>query len=282
MDEPRATMCLTVDFDATSLWFMLQSTDAHGISRGDFGAYVGAPRLLHLLERLDIPSTWYLPGHTIDNYWSICEQVRDAGHEIGNHGYLHENFAGLEPDAAGDALRRGNDAIERLTGKSPAGFRATGDFKQWLFPMLVEEGFTYSTSLFGEHHAEWAREPDEVDDKGFITRGSPIDLVELALNVAMTDLRYFEINMAPALPAALVNPRHVEELWRDEFDYMYERTTGAYTVMAVHPQTIGWGGRLLMLERFLTYCRSKPGVRFVTAATLAAEFRAANPSGPRP
>ena len=267
------TMCITVDFDATSFWFMVGSTDAHGISRGDYGAEVGTPRLLDLFERLGIPTTWFIPGHTIDNYRSACERVRDAGHEIGHHGYLHENFVALSRDQARVAIQKGSQAIERLTGSPPSGFRVTGDFKQELYLTLAEAGLTYTSALFGEHYARWARSPDTFGEDGAITRGGPLDLVELPLNVNMTDFRYFEISLSPALPAALVNPRHVEEVWRDEFDYACEHAPAAYTMMALHPQSIGWGGRMLMLERFLRYCQSKPGIRFVDAQTLASEFR---------
>jgi len=89
-----------------------------------------------------------------------------------------------------------------------------------------------------------------------ITRGAPLDLVELPLNPTMQDWRHSEVNTDPPFPATLVNPRQVEEVWRDEFDYMYERTKGAYMILKLHPQTIGYGGRMLMLERFLGYCMS--------------------------
>src|SRR5512142_1458937 len=88
------TVCLTFDFDALSLWINRRQTSPASLSRGEFGA-VAVTRILHLLNTYRIPSTWFIPGHTIETYRSQCEQVVEAGHEIGLHGYLHENVGEL-------------------------------------------------------------------------------------------------------------------------------------------------------------------------------------------
>ena len=84
----------------------------------------------------------------------------------------------------------------------------------------------------------------------------------------------------PTLPAGLRNPRDVEQIWLDEFDYNADRDPGAFTMLMLHPETIGWGGRIAMLERVLTAIRERDA-RFVTAEELADEFRstAAAPYG---
>src|SRR5215207_924898 len=91
MTSPAATVCLTFDFDAISLWigpFAARSPSA--ISRGEFGA-VGVGRILTLLERMAIPATFFITGHTAETYPTIVRDIAAAGHEIGHHGYLHEN-----------------------------------------------------------------------------------------------------------------------------------------------------------------------------------------------
>src|SRR6516162_6218510 len=78
------TVCLTFDFDALSIWINRRQTSPASLSRGEFGA-VAVPRILHLLSTYRIPSTWFIPGHTIETYRSHCEQVVKSGHEIGLH-----------------------------------------------------------------------------------------------------------------------------------------------------------------------------------------------------
>jgi hypothetical protein len=61
------------------------------MSRGEFGAEVGTPRLLELYDRFNVTTSWFTPGHTVDTFPDTCRRIRDAGHEFGNHGYYHEN-----------------------------------------------------------------------------------------------------------------------------------------------------------------------------------------------
>jgi peptidoglycan/xylan/chitin deacetylase (PgdA/CDA1 family) len=282
-DGRHATVCLSVDFDATSSWFMLGTTGARNLSRGEFGPAIGAPRLLELCTRYGVPSTWYVPGHTADNYPEIVERVAAHGHEVANHGYLHEDFSVLSIDDGRAAIQKGNEALERICGRRPRGIRLSGgDFDGALLEVIAEEGFSYDSSLFGEYYAQWCRAKDTLGADGKITLGRRLDLVELPITFATSDVVHFEISIEPPLPARLPNPRHVEQVWRDQFDYMYDRLEGAYFMLMVHPESIGWGSRMLMLERFVEYCLSRPGTRFTTAEAIADEFRRAEAAASEP
>src|SRR5687768_8398198 len=94
----RHIVCLTFDFDAMSGFISRGMTSPSPISRGEFGANVGASRILALLKRYDIAASWYIPGHTLETYPDQCERVFDAGHEIGHHGWTHVPPAQLTRD----------------------------------------------------------------------------------------------------------------------------------------------------------------------------------------
>lgn len=64
VNSPRHLVCLTFDFDTVALWLALGQTSPTPVSRGEFGV-VGAERLLTLLARRGIRSTWFIPGLTI-------------------------------------------------------------------------------------------------------------------------------------------------------------------------------------------------------------------------
>src|SRR6516165_8369474 len=119
----KATVCLTVDFDAVSIWMTWGATGNRAMSRGEFGGNVGASRLLDLFDRLKVTSTWFIPGHTVDSYPDVVRRVHTDGHEIGNHGYAHEQFDKLSPDEVRVVVKRGNAAIERITEKKTIGMR---------------------------------------------------------------------------------------------------------------------------------------------------------------
>ena len=56
-----------------------------------FAGEVGTPRLLRLYDRYKIKTSWFIPGHSIETFPEQMREVAQAGHEIGAHGYSHEN-----------------------------------------------------------------------------------------------------------------------------------------------------------------------------------------------
>src|SRR6476660_9713046 len=120
----RCAVCITFDFDAVSLWFgMFKSFDSQAIGRGEFGPRVGAGRILELLDKYAVPSSWFVPGHTAETWPDITRAIASAGHEIAHHGWCHE-----PPPELGDqeeaVLVRGIEALESIVGQRPIGYRA--------------------------------------------------------------------------------------------------------------------------------------------------------------
>jgi dienelactone hydrolase len=90
------SVCLSFDFDAMSSWIAAYRTHSpNALSRGEFGR-VGAERLLALLAEHEIPTTWFVPGHTIEAFPATVERILTGGHELGHHGYCHEDPRPLE------------------------------------------------------------------------------------------------------------------------------------------------------------------------------------------
>jgi peptidoglycan/xylan/chitin deacetylase (PgdA/CDA1 family) len=280
--NPPPTVCVTVDFDAVSLWLAWGYTGMRAMSRGEFGARVGAPRLLDLLAKWDVRSTWFTPGHTADSYAAITAAVHDRGHELAHHGYLHEDFSRLSPATARRIIRKGSASLRRITGEDPRGFRAPGgELDGALIAILVDEGFLYDSSYHGEFDLDWARAADSFDPDGPYVDGERLDLVELPTCPIQSDFVHFEFIWAPQTPAGLRNPADVEDIWRRQLDYLCDvKGSGCYNLI-LHPQSIGYGSRMAMLDRFLEYCTDKPNLRFATCRDVAAEFRLGR-QGPAP
>ena len=58
---------------------------------GLFAGTIGVRRLLKMFEKYNIKTTWFIPGHSLETFPEECRMIADAGHEIGLHGYSHEN-----------------------------------------------------------------------------------------------------------------------------------------------------------------------------------------------
>src|SRR3954469_17036845 len=121
MPTAPLSVCLTFDFDALSPWvYDMGGGNVAALSRGEFGA-VAVPRILDLLARHEIPATFFVPGHTALAYPELVRAIRDAGHELGHHGGVHEPLSGLAPDREREILRRGLDALDTVAGVRPVG-----------------------------------------------------------------------------------------------------------------------------------------------------------------
>jgi peptidoglycan/xylan/chitin deacetylase (PgdA/CDA1 family) len=270
----KITVCLTFDFDAISLWlggFRARSLSA--ISRGEFGR-VGAERLIKMLERWGVRSTWFIPGHSAETFPHIVEKLVAAGHEIGNHGYLHSHPKSPEDEAA--ILDRGNEALKRLTGSQPVGYRSPGaGLSENMVGLLLSRRFLYDSSLMADDFTPYyMRIGDVARDDGPYVFGKPIDVVEIPFTWGLDDFPAFEyVTSRAGIQQGLASPDAVYQIWAGDFDYLYEELgEGVYT-LTMHPQVIGRGHRLRMLTRLVEHIRAHDGVEFATMSEVAQAFR---------
>lgn len=267
---------LTFDFDAFSVWIgSYKSRNPSTVSRGELGA-VAVPRILALLERHRLPATFCIPGHTALAYPDLVKRIRDGGHEIAHHGWVHENPADFDEAGERANLERGLEALQRVAGVTPHGYRSPAwDVSERTVPLLLEYGFRYDSSLMGgDFLPYYARQGDRFDAVSPYRFGRNVDLVELPVSWLLDDFPHFEhAEDNPGLAA----PSKVEEIWAAEFAWAAENVTGGLFNLTLHPQVIGRGHRLAMLERLIGRFAATPGVRFVTLGGYAAAWREDNP-----
>jgi peptidoglycan/xylan/chitin deacetylase (PgdA/CDA1 family) len=277
----EVSVCLTFDFDAISVWVgPHRSKSPVLIARGEFGA-VGADRRVGMLGEYDVPSTGLIPRHTIDTYPEVCGRVVAAGHVIGYHGYCHEAPSSKRDEAEERAiLDKAIDCIERLCGQPPQGHRLPGGNlgERWL-RLLLEHGFSYDSSMAPtDYTPTYCRLGDVVRTDAAFGFGEQVDLVELPFDWILDDWPYFTIDAANH-QEGLRSPNDVFDIWRAEFDYLYDELGEGVFILTMHPQCIGRGSRMLMLRRLIEHIRSHGDVRFRTMADVARQFRAAHRIG---
>jgi peptidoglycan/xylan/chitin deacetylase (PgdA/CDA1 family) len=249
------------------------------LSRGDFGV-VGAARILELLERHSIRSTWFIPGHTIESYPDACRAVVRAGHEIGHHGWTHRVPASLTREEEAAELERGNAAIEAIAGRRARGYRSPAwDLSPWSIDLLLEQGFLYDSSLMGDDYLPYqARVGDVAELEQPLRFGQDSPLVEMPISWSLDDYPVFEYSRSTGgiLPG-LMNARLVGENWLGDFHYMARQDWGVITY-TFHPHVIGRGHRMLMLEALIDQLMSS-GATFVAMEDAVAEYRERWPAG---
>ena len=114
---------------------------------GLFAGEVGSPRLLKMFNRFGIKTTWFIPGHSIETFPDQMQAVADAGHEIGIHGYSHENPIAMTRDQEEAVLDRSIELVTKLGGKPPTGYVAPWwELSAQTASLLLENGFSYDHS----------------------------------------------------------------------------------------------------------------------------------------
>jgi peptidoglycan/xylan/chitin deacetylase (PgdA/CDA1 family) len=275
--NPKLTVCLTFDFDALSVYLGTMQTDSPAsLSRGEFGPFA-VPRILALLEEYGIPATFFIPGHTALAYPDVVRRIHDGGHEIGHHGFVHENPAALDEAAERRVFAQGLEALDKVVGVVPRGYRSPGaDFSDHTIDILIEHGMVYDATLCGSDFTPYyARQGDVASFVSPFQFGEPTRLVEIPFSWGLDDWPHLEF--APGWSTGQKPPSAVEEIWRTEFDYAYANVPGGVYDLCMHPQIIGRGSRLEMLRRLIEHFSSHEGVVFESVLTYAERWRDDHP-----
>jgi len=271
----RHIVCLTFDFDGISGFIARGQTSASWISRGEFGPRVGAPRLIALLGKYGIRSTWFVPGHTIETFLDACETVLAAGHEIAHHGWTHRSPADLSPDMEEAELVRGNEAIRRLAGRPARGYRSPGwDLSAHSVELLLKHGFVYDSSMMGNDYSPYhARQGDVIELEKPARFGRQTALVEMPIHWSTDDSPHFEfVRTEKTVRQGLMNAGAVLENWVNDFLYMKDSVEWGVLTYTCHPFVIGRGHRMLMLEQLIRTCNDN-GAIFMTMEDAVAEYK---------
>jgi peptidoglycan/xylan/chitin deacetylase (PgdA/CDA1 family) len=275
----RHIVCLTFDFDAMSGFIARGMTTPTPISRGEFGV-VASERILALLRRHEIPTTWFIPGHTIETYPAACAKVVAAGHEIGHHGWTHVPPANLSREAEEAGLVRGNEAIKRLSGQTARGYRSPSwDLSPHTIELLLKHGFLYESSMMGHDYLPYrARQGDVIELEKPAVLGPETKLVEMPISWTLDDYPHFEfVRTSTAILGGLKPASGVLENWYDDFDYMTRIMDWGIITYTCHPFVIGRGHRMLMLERLIEKLRAR-GAVFLTMEAAVREWLALRPA----
>jgi peptidoglycan/xylan/chitin deacetylase (PgdA/CDA1 family) len=267
--DRKVAVSLTFDFDAESAWLgSFKVSTPSALSRGAYGANEGVPRILKLLAKYNLPATFFIPGDTADRHPTVTKTIVDAGHEIGHHGYCHEPPHLLDLAAEREMIERGLDALDRQTGTRPVGYRSPAwELSNNTFALLEEYGFKYDASQLGADRPYWAT-----------STGPGQHLAEIPGAWELTDSSHFMFSFSPTYHTGLASPSKVEEIWRADFDGMYEESNDACYVLTMHPQIIGRPHRMQMLERVIQHILGHDNVWITQMGAIADEFLSRNPA----
>lgn len=262
------------------------------ISRGIFAGEVGVPRLLELFRRHGLTQTWFWPGHSIETFPEQFQACVDAGHEIGVHGYSHENPIAMSRQQESEVLDHCIELIQGRSGRRPTGYVAPWwEFSTVTNELLLERGIKYDHSLmhrdfepyFVRVGDSWTKIDYDAESAHTwmkpLQRGEETSLVEIPANWYLDDLPPMMFIKSSPNSHGFVNPRDIEQMWRDQFDWVYREMDQAAFTMTIHPDVSGRPQVLMALERLIEHISAHEGVTWSTFDDIADDFLARSPRG---
>ncbi|GAA9631875.1 polysaccharide deacetylase [Helicobacter pylori] len=280
-----------VDIDAVAGWLGSYGGEdsPDDISRGLFAGEVGIPRLLKLFKKYHLPATWFAPGHSIETFPEQMKMIVDAGHEVGAHGYSHENPIAMSAKQEEDVLLKSIELIKDLTGKAPTGYVVPWwEFSNITNELLLKHGFKYDHSLMHNDFTpyfvrvgdSWSKIDYSLEAKDWmkpLIRGVETDLVEIPANWYLDDLPPMMFIKKSPNSFGFVSPRDIGQMWIDQFDWVYREMDYAVFSMTIHPDVSGRPQVLLMHEKIIEHINKHDGVRWVTFNEIADDFLKRSP-----
>jgi peptidoglycan/xylan/chitin deacetylase (PgdA/CDA1 family) len=235
------------------------------LSQGTYGPRLGVPRILRLLERHGLRASFFVPGITAERHPYAVEQVVAAGHELNHHGYTHRRPDSLSPEEEEEELVHGREVLERMSGQRIRGYGSPSwEYSESTISLLRKHGFEYACDAMDEDIPYYV-----------YLDGEPTELIELAVSWVLDDGPLYWFNLMPPIEMGgpFAERSRVLELWRDEFDALYEE--GAYFHLTMHPFLSGRASRVKTLELLVEHILGHPGARFCTAGEVADMYRVA-------
>ena len=246
-DNKRIAVMMAFDLDAETMWTTHgDGSTAHmtNLSRGAYGPTQGVPRILDMLDSHQVKATFFIPGVVAEHYPEVVKEIARRGHDIGFHGYLHEESTKTTYEQEDATMHRSEKIIYDLTEQKIAGHRAPGGvIHDYSLRLFLEHGYIYSSN-WRDSDGPFLHQID----------GKTVPLVELPKDSIFDDTAYdFYTDAAPER-YGLKSPDEMFEIWKEEFDSL--AVEGRMINFVLHPQFVGRASRVQMLSRLIGYMKS--------------------------
>jgi peptidoglycan/xylan/chitin deacetylase (PgdA/CDA1 family) len=258
--DARCALALSFDCDHETFELGAGGIAIGRLGWGEFGRRRGVPRILSTLARHDVQATFFVPAVSALIDPPALGPIGEAAHEIGVHGWIHENTSTLNRATERELMLRARETLAGITGVEPTGHRAANwDISANTIALVAELGFTYDSSMMA-------------DDACYelLSDGEPTGVVEIPVDWVRDDAVYLIFNRTPhARP--WTPPEAVFDIFRREFDAAFDE--GGLCQLVFHPFVIGYRSRIWILDRLIEHAKSRGTVWFPTHHELACWVR---------
>ena len=254
-----AVATLTFDVDAETPVLAQGSGYVRHLSTMSHQAYgpdVGVPRILDLLDDLEVPGTFFVPGWVAEQRPALAPSIVDRGHEVAHHSYSHRSATDLSPGEQRADFERGLQVFAgqdiAISGHRAALWQTTTTTME----LLAEHGMSYDSSMMG-------------DDRPYRLQIGDSAVIELPVHWSLDDWEQYAFLPEPYVGSVIEAPSKVLDLWWSELDAMREH--GCLFNLCMHPFLSGRSSRLAVLRSLVERARERGDVTFARCRDVAAQ-----------
>ncbi|WDT85034.1 XrtA system polysaccharide deacetylase [Alteromonas sp. 009811495] len=113
-------------------------------------------RLLDLFAENNVKSTFFTLGWVAKRCPDVIKRIVDEGHELASHGLEHQRATTMSQSQFKEDVYASKSILEDVGGTAIKGYRApsfsVNDSNTWVYDVLVEHGFVYSSSTYPIEH----------------------------------------------------------------------------------------------------------------------------------
>ena len=254
----KCAVAITFDMDADSLIHIAKPEDSldrlYPISMGRYGPLVALPRILDTYQRLELKQSFFIPGWCLETYPDVAESILKAGHEIGHHGYLHEDPIKTRGDQR-EWFERTLEVHKRICGQKPRGYRApVYNITNEVIDLMIEHNMRYDSSMMA----------DDIPYQVQTTKGS---LYEMPVHWGTDDWPQFAHYDEIGYMMPVRSPSQGLAGFWEEFEAQYN--AGGFFMLIIHPFLTGRLARWRQVEAWIKNTKHEKDVWFATLDEIA-------------
>lgn len=250
-----ATLTFDVDAETPILAQGRQFADhLMTMSHQSYGPDVGVPRILDMLDELEVPATFFVPGWVAEQRPGLAASILERGHEVAHHSYSHRSPVTMTAAEEQNDFERALEVFA-AQGVDIRGHRAAlwGASRQT--PDLVAKyGLSYDSSLMG-------------DDRPYRITTATAPVAELPVHWSLDDWEQYAYLPDPHIGSVIESPVKVAEMWRAELAAM--RQYRCLFNLCVHPFLSGRPSRIVALRGVIEDALEFGDVAFARCGDLA-------------
>lgn len=229
-----------------------------------YGIKAGAPRVLNLLDRHDMPITWTAAALALERAPELARCLAARADEVACHGLRWTHQHSMSEPAERAFIVAARARISGLIGRTPVGWLSRYLHTDVTRRLLAEEGFLYHMDDYSDDVPFW-----DIVETADGARG----MVVLPYAIDTNDMKMW---LAPSL-----TPDQWLRYATDSFNWLLaeSRVVGARMMsLGLHLRIIGRPGRIGALEAFLDHAgRHRDQIWIATREQIAQAFIAQIP-----